>query len=154
MYDHCIQTIVYVQYEPHLYLQSTIYSRQKVACPASQNDSNLRRPKHCLRLGTLSSGGSQPNQLMEVTVPILDPSCWGQSVTERMLCAGYPKGGKDTCQGDSGGPLCVKESSKFVQVGVVSFGDGCAKPGSPGVYARVTEFLPWIKANTADAAFC
>ncbi|XP_037793039.1 trypsin-1-like [Penaeus monodon] len=104
--------------------------------------------------GTLSSGGSQPNQLMEVTVPILDPSCWGQSVTERMLCAGYPKGGKDTCQGDSGGPLCVKESSKFVQVGVVSFGDGCAKPGSPGVYARVTEFLPWIKANTADAAFC
>ncbi|XP_047491698.1 trypsin-1-like [Penaeus chinensis] len=104
--------------------------------------------------GTLSSGGSQPNQLMEVTVPILDPSCWGQSVTERMLCAGYSEGGKDTCQGDSGGPLCVKESSKYVQVGIVSFGDGCAKPGSPGVYARVTEFLPWIKANTADAAFC
>ncbi|XP_037792748.1 trypsin-1-like [Penaeus monodon] len=104
--------------------------------------------------GTLSSGGSQPNQLMEVTVPILDPSCWGQSVTERMLCAGYPKGGKDTCQGDSGGPLCVVEGNRYYEVGVTSHGSGCADANSPGVYSRVSKFLSWILVNTADAAYC
>ncbi|XP_042855252.1 trypsin-1-like [Penaeus japonicus] len=104
--------------------------------------------------GTLSSGGSQPDELMEVTVPILDPSCWGQSVTARMLCAGLEEGGKDTCQGDSGGPLCVQENSKYFQVGVTSFGNGCADPKSPGVYARVTKFLAWIGTNTADATYC
>ncbi|XP_037792745.1 transmembrane protease serine 9-like [Penaeus monodon] len=104
--------------------------------------------------GALKENGSQPDALREVTLPILDPSCWGQSVTERMLCAGYKEGGKDTCQGDSGGSLCVEESSKFVQVGVVSFGDGCAKAESPGVYARVSKFLAWIKEKTADATYC
>ena len=27
-------------------------------------------------------------------------------------------------------------------------GEGCAKPGFPGVYARVTEVMDWIKENT------
>ena len=36
--------------------------------------------------------------------------------------------GKDTCQGDSGGPLVADDKL----VGIVSFGDGCAKPGTPG----------------------
>ncbi|XP_063593335.1 trypsin-1-like [Penaeus indicus] len=104
--------------------------------------------------GTLSSGGSQPNKLMEVTVPILAPNCWGQPVTARMLCAGYKKGGKDTCQGDSGGPLCVVEGNRYYEVGVTSHGSGCADANSPGVYSRVSKFLPWIKANTADAVYC
>ncbi|KAK8384252.1 hypothetical protein O3P69_009186 [Scylla paramamosain] len=93
--------------------------------------------------GTLSSGGSQPSVLNEVTVPILEPSCWGMSVTANMLCAGLQGGGKDTCQGDSGGPLYVEENSVRVQVGITSWG-----------YGWVSKYVSWIKENTQDATTC
>jgi hypothetical protein len=57
-----------------------------------------------------------------------------------MVCAGYPAGGVDTCAGDSGGPLlAVRPDGVFRLVGATSFGNGCAQPGYPGVYARVAE---------------
>lgn len=49
-------------------------------------------------------------------------------------------------QGDSGGPLVSKNGSVWVQGGVVSFGRGCAEPGIPGVYARVSEYQAWINS--------
>ena len=67
--------------------------------------------------------------------------------TDNMICAGYEQGGKDSCQGDSGGPFICLENDKPVITGVVSFGFKCAFPGFPGVYARVTKYLPWIKSN-------
>lgn len=100
--------------------------------------------------GKLYDGGSLSVQLQKVTVPLYnhrkckediakDPSL--SPVTEDMICAGYEKGGKDACQGDSGGALVFKNTV----VGVVSWGKGCAKPGFPGVYARVSIALDWIK---------
>jgi secreted trypsin-like serine protease len=64
-----------------------------------------------------------------------------------MLCAGPTRGGKDSCGGDSGGPLVVHGASAKddVQVGVVSFGMGCALANLPGVYARVSTYLGWIQ---------
>ena len=63
-------------------------------------------------------------------------------ITDTMLCAGYPQGGKDACQGDSGGPLIRKvrkdSASKAAIIGVVSWGVGCARPGLLGIYSRVS----------------
>ena len=48
-------------------------------------------------------------------------------------------------QGDSGGPLFNCDRSFCEQIGIVSWGIGCAKQKYPGVYTRVTEMLPWIE---------
>ena len=63
--------------------------------------------------------------------------------------------GQDTCQGDSGGPLNTKvysfeaQRAVPVQVGIVSWGIGCAIPGNPGVYTRVSAHLGWIRRAMA-----
>ncbi|CAK1545386.1 unnamed protein product [Leptosia nina] len=74
-----------------------------------------------------------------------------QVIDERVLCAGWKDGRQDACQGDSGGPLMQpiwnSQTYKtfFFQIGVVSFGKKCAEPGFPGVYTRVTHFVPWLE---------
>merc|ERR1712212_919781 len=94
----------------------------------------------------------QPRQcaLKEAIVDILKPSSkkcsdfLGDSSSTTRLCA-WGKG-KDACQGDGGGPLTVAENGKYVLLGVVSYGSGCATE-NPGVYARVQGFLPWSIYN-------
>jgi len=108
--------------------------------------------------GTTSSGGSVSDVLREVDVKVKAnsdcQSSYGSSnIKETMLCAGAP--GKDSCQGDSGGPLVFKDGgNNYDQIGVVSWGYGCANPSYPGVYTRVSKYLTWIKDNTQDATYC
>merc|ERR1712172_427605 len=102
--------------------------------------------------GTLSSGGSQPTVLQEVDVTVTtNTACknaYGSSmITANMICAA--DSGKDSCQGDSGGPMIAEENGRQALIGVVSWGYGCAMEAYPGVYARVTEKMDWIVANTA-----
>lgn len=66
-------------------------------------------------------------------------SVYGRSIYEGNICA-YANGA-DACQGDSGGPLFSYDGQKLTVVGVVSYGFGCARPGVPGVYTRVSEFV-------------
>ncbi|XP_018324135.1 trypsin 3A1-like [Agrilus planipennis] len=62
-------------------------------------------------------------------------------LTERMLCAGYDEGGKDSCSGDSGGPMVANNTL----IGIVSWGRGCGRRGSPGVYTNVTDIRQYIR---------
>merc|ERR1712223_2116436 len=78
--------------------------------------------------GTLSSGGSSTNNLQYVRVPAITNaqcnSAYGGSITDAMICAGYPGvGGKDACQGDSGGPFVCNDNGNAVIACVVSWGN-------------------------------
>lgn len=49
-------------------------------------------------------------------------------------------------QGDSGGPLqCILQDGRWFLAGITSFGSGCAKPGYPDVYTKLSFYIPWIK---------
>ncbi|CAG7730086.1 unnamed protein product [Allacma fusca] len=97
--------------------------------------------------GRLYDGGMFPSVLYYVNVNIVPNSSCKQTYGSRapggiissMVCAGSRAG--DACSGDSGGPLMVGGS----QIGIVSWGIGCG--GYPGVYTRVSSFLPWIQKN-------
>jgi secreted trypsin-like serine protease len=66
------------------------------------------------------------------------------------FCAGDVTGQKDTCHGDSGGPGMVLNLHpvsgkwRWFQVGVVSWGYGCAQKGEGGYYTKVSAYVDWI----------
>jgi hypothetical protein len=65
------------------------------------------------------------------------------------MCAGLEQGGKDSCQGDSGGPLVMRDVRGCpYQVGIVSWGEGCAEREAYGVYTRVSHHAEWIQKHT------
>lgn len=72
-------------------------------------------------------------------------SAEGTYLADTMLCAGEMQGGRDACQGDSGGPLLARGKL----IGLVSWGSGCGRAGSPGVYTRVSDVMrtmDWVDA--------
>ena len=105
-----------------------------------------------------TSPSNYPTQLQKATIEVIggpssatcgdyEPEAYDPT---QMLCAGIPgSGGIDTCQGDSGGPLAVSVNGTYYLAGVVSWGRGCAQPGYPGIYARVTSYTSWIASTQA-----
>ena len=96
--------------------------------------------------GSTSSGGSTSSVLLEAEVDLVSQEqCKAAykdaAITDRMICAA--RDGRDTCQGDSGGPIIDKSSGK--QIGIISWGYGCADQQYPGVYANVQHQIDWIK---------
>ncbi|WP_137990006.1 S1 family peptidase [Streptomyces vilmorinianum] len=105
--------------------------------------------------GATREGGAQQRYLRKATVPFVsDAECqaaYGSSlVPGEEICAGYNEGGVDTCQGDSGGPMFRRDNAgAWIQVGIVSWGEGCARAGYPGVYTEVSTFASAIKSAAA-----
>jgi len=106
---------------------------------------------------TIQDGASElSNDLLSVVVQYMEDSLcrfvYGSDYVEsKMICAGVDGGGKDSCSGDSGGPLFVNVDGSFIQLGVVSFGIGCALDGAPGVYVELNSYEEWIRSETNDA---
>jgi len=111
--------------------------------------------------GTQAEGGRVSTKLKKGKVaPVSDQKCkkvmGGQAgsppIAGSMLCAGNTKGQVDSCQGDSGGPLVTtavegrkrQKKAGWSLVGVVSWGLGCAREGTYGVYTEVSHYLHWI----------
>lgn len=90
--------------------------------------------------GRTAEGSGPSTTLRQVHVPVQDDATCTKAVptyrNSAMVCAGHPQGGQDACEGDSGGPMVVRGRL----VGVVSYGRGCARPGEPGVYTRLTSY--------------
>ncbi|XP_037039357.1 mucin-2-like [Bradysia coprophila] len=111
--------------------------------------------------GATSYQGPVSSILQEAQIPVVSNSdCErnyriyfpNQIFDNRVICAGF--GGRDSCQGDSGGPLMLPQiistgssSYYFVLIGLVSYGYECATDGFPGVYTRVSTFIPWIESK-------
>ncbi|MEU2420663.1 serine protease [Streptomyces sp. NPDC007851] len=96
--------------------------------------------------GDISGGADYARRLHAARVHVLSDETCGHAYPgnadgtyrpDSMLCAGEERGGPDACQGDSGGPLVA--DGKLI--GLVSWGSGCGRPGSPGVYARVSQVV-------------
>lgn len=99
--------------------------------------------------GSTTEGGAAATTLQVVEVPVISTTdcdtAYPSRLTDRMFCAGLlGVGGKDACQGDSGGPVAIDG----VLYGLVSWGDGCARANSPGVYTNIQVLRDWITTNS------
>jgi secreted trypsin-like serine protease len=104
-----------------------------------------------------NTGEGYPTVAEWVELPFVDDEACSDAYPgafddETMLCAGdLENGGVDSCDGDSGGPLMAPaDDGGQLLVGIVSWGDGCAQPGSPGVYAEVADFNDPIEEAIED----
>lgn len=101
--------------------------------------------------GAVSEGGPASEDLLFVDIPVVSnevcnaPESYNGEVLASMFCAGAREGGLDSCQGDSGGPVDTggmpDEDTRLL--GIVSWGEGCARELKYGVYARVSKVADW-----------
>jgi secreted trypsin-like serine protease len=105
----------------------------------------------------VTASGEATDKLQQAELPIASTAVCqtayanlGLTLTDNTLCAGYAEGGIDACDGDSGGPLVVRDelTGRWTQIGIVSWGKGCAQAGLFGVYTRVASFSDWIAGIT------
>uniref|UniRef100_A0A8C9F071 Neurotrypsin n=1 Tax=Pavo cristatus TaxID=9049 RepID=A0A8C9F071_PAVCR len=125
-----------------------------ICLPDRKEKSDINR-QACIISGWGDTGKSYSRTLLQGVVPLLPrEDCevrYGQKFTNRMICAGNLSEDKrvDSCQGDSGGPLmCQKSNGRWIILGITSWGYGCGRKDSPGVYTKVSRYVPWIKKVT------
>lgn len=86
--------------------------------------------------------------LNEAEVPVTDfdvcNDVYNRGLGIEHVCAGFQAGGVDACQGDSGSPLMIMDGTEIIQIGITSFGEGCAFPDAYGVYTNVENYESWV----------
>ena len=138
----------------------------RIVCLPEKSEGDLAIPKtrgtvagwgvtRPLRRGEFTQLSDISKVLRHASFPIQsDQLCTNKSGiqfnTTTAFCAGDGRGGEDACQGDSGGAFVRDVSfglsdSKWVVIGVVSWGNGCAQKDQYGYYTRIHPFLDWIK---------
>ncbi|MEL6979472.1 MAG: serine protease [Pseudomonadota bacterium] len=137
----------------------------KVEADLSDRVIRLTGPEDRIRLGAplevsgwgrTSEGGQVSQVLMRADVPLVGlskcnaPDAYDGAVREGMMCAGHIDGGIDACQGDSGGPLVWRGGESPALVGVVSWGEGCARALRYGVYTQIRRYKRWILTTIAE----
>ncbi|XP_054161949.1 uncharacterized protein LOC128959934 [Oppia nitens] len=142
----------HIAFTPHIAPICLVDKRER-----RQMDEYFLKPNSALRIGhvtgwgQLKENGPQPRYLQELRVPIVEENkCRASTafkVTANMFCAGYGKEVLgDACKGDSGGPYVVPWKSRWLMLGVVSWGEGCGRSGKFGFYTKVNNYLDWINA--------
>lgn len=124
-----------------------------------EDDATIFQGVKCIATGWGQSkkGSKLENILHQTELPVIENSHCKQiygamyniPINSYHLCAGpTSEGGTGTCIGDSGGPLqCSLRDGRWYLAGITSFGSGCAKPGFPDVFTRITYYLPWIRGK-------
>ncbi|WP_286298868.1 trypsin-like serine protease [Vibrio apostichopi] len=107
-----------------------------------------------------SDGYSSKSELYQVNVPLVNqyqcnsvPHSGYAFIGNDAFCAGYSDGGYDSCQGDSGGPIVVSTNGVYEQLGIVSWGKGCAEANAYGVYTNISYFDDWIDEQKAGFSY-
>lgn len=141
----------------------------KPVCLVNDDSKLLKENKNGIVIGyglTLAEGSNgspkliNSQTLQSTSVPLIpDEECvstWrflslrSVKITHDQICAGSYMHG--TAPGDSGGPLLIRKSDgEYVQIGITSYGadglDGIIDQGKfPGVYTRVSKYVPWIQS--------
>ncbi|KAG7313958.1 hypothetical protein KOW79_022454 [Hemibagrus wyckioides] len=127
--------------------------------PVCLPDWRERAPKDltkCYITGWGDTGRAYSKTLQQAPITVLSKRhCerhYGNQLTSRMLCAGSALSGRhvDSCRGDSGGPLVCERGASWIVYGVTSWGHACRLQDSPGVYTKVSAFMPWITKVTSQ----
>ncbi|XP_062136285.1 venom protease [Drosophila sulfurigaster albostrigata] len=154
--------VLHVDYDTHNYMNDIAMIRIErptlfntyiwPVCMPPLNEDWSGRNAIVMGWGTQKFNGAHSKVLMEANLPVWKQSDCQAAMVEHIpstvICAGLPEGGQDSCQGDSGGPLVVQlPNMRWVTIGIVSWGLGCAQAGRPGVYTRVDRYLDWIISN-------
>ncbi|MGW0828085.1 S1 family serine peptidase [Streptomyces sp. NPDC002845] len=133
-----------------LVLKKPVNGKAPVNLPTAGTDALIRPGAKATVIGwgnTNTEVPSFPDRIHAVKVPIVShiecKAAYPEYDKKVNMCAGVE--GKDSCQGDSGGPIFRKLKGRqgVFQLGIVSYGNGCAEQGAPGVYTYTGSAKLW-----------
>lgn len=135
-------------------LQSNVNANDAEAIDVISSDATLKIGEVGVITGwgSISEKGPLADKLETAEVMVVDhadcvKNFTGQLISDNMFCAGVPGDSKDACQGDSGGPFVINST---ILAGIISWGEGCALPGYPGVYTNLAVLADFVEKTLTE----